>query len=100
MSNAYKKNSSREEPLVREWHKKFYAVITPTAVGVFTKWDVVSKMITGTPNKNKRFHDYFEAVKYLKKNMSDEDQKAFGLLDKLPAFDRIYKRDPWLKKSK
>ncbi len=76
------------------WKKlKFYAVILEDKIGIFTDWQVVNKAICGHSNKQKRFQDYFKALKFIREKLSDEELRAYGIDKKNMAWDKWYFKD-------
>ena len=68
--------------------KKFYAVVTPHTIGIFTKWSIVFALIKGQPNVQKSFRNYFDAMEFLRSNLTKEEQLDFGIFNHNLAWDK------------
>lgn len=65
---------------------KYYAVVTPDIVGIFTNWFIVSKLVKGTKRTHyKSFEELESAKSYMFEHLSEEDIPDFGL-DRCPIF--------------
>lgn len=65
---------------------KYYAVVTPDIVGIFTNWFVVSKLVKGTKRTHYKSFEELEGAKaYVFEHLSEEDIQDFGL-DRCPIF--------------
>lgn len=69
--------------------KKFYVVITGQAIGIFTSWEKASKLTIGRSNLNKSFKTYYEALRYLLDNLSEDELMSYGLDKKKPRFNKV-----------
>lgn len=59
---------------------KYYAVITPNVLGIFTNWTSASALVTGTKNsQHKSFPVYEDAKQYIVSELSPIDIIDFGL---------------------
>lgn len=65
---------------------KYYAVVTPDIVGIFTNWFVVSKLVKGTKKTHyKSFVELEPAKAYVFEHLSEEDILDF-CLDRCPIY--------------
>ncbi len=59
---------------------KYYAFITPFAVGIFTQWPEVDAIVTGTKGAHHRSFCTFEAAQdFILSNLPEMDRQDFGL---------------------
>lgn len=81
--------------------KKFYAFVTPSAVGVANNWGRAASVVTGTKGaEHKSFETYLSAQEYVLSKLSEKDVNDFGL-DKNQLFlNKIFvRKDDYIKEK-
>ncbi|MHC1695851.1 MAG: RNase H1/viroplasmin domain-containing protein [Eubacteriales bacterium] len=80
---------------------KYYAFITPIAVGVFTSWLDVERIVTGIKGaQHKSFNNFAAAQLYVGSTLSDMDKLDFGLdKNKLYLNKKFIRKQQYIKEQ-
>lgn len=78
-----------------EFCSKFYGIISDETVGIYRNAQDLIEIICTSKNSSIKCGPYKEVFEEIKASLSEDDQKAFGIVDKQIKFDTLYTKRPF-----